>query len=303
MTQVISPSELSSLDSSTPLYGVIGYPVAHSLSPSMQLAAFEACHLPARYLCVEIAPDDLTAAIQHMKQLPFSGWNCTIPHKLELAGLVDELAESARQLGGVNTVLNDNGKLIGFNTDGQGWVRAIRESFSLDVRDLRILILGIGGAGQAIARQAALERCERLVLINRDAQKAHDLAETLTPYFQGTRLLGAEDRLKALPWDEDLIAYELNTIDLVVNASSLGHKTSDPSALSPRILQPHLCIYDTIYRPTKLIDSARSVGARCANGLSMLLHQGALSFEIWTGQPAPLESMRSALLKAAHPAP
>lgn len=299
MSQVVTPSELSRLDLSSPLYGVIGYPVAHSLSPSMQMAAFEASQLPARYLRVEIPPDDLPSAVRDMKQLPFSGWNCTIPHKLELTGLVDELGESARQLGGVNTVLNDKGKLIGFNTDGQGWVRAIRESFSLDVRDLRILILGIGGAGQAIARQAALEHCERLVLVNRDVKKARDLAETLKPFFQDTRLQGVEDRLKALSWDEDMIAHELNTIDLVVNASSLGLKASDPSALDSRILQPHLCIYDTIYRPTKLMNAASAAGARAANGLSMLLHQGALSFEIWTGRQAPLETMRSALLKTA----
>ncbi|NJK92878.1 MAG: hypothetical protein HC904_14285 [Blastochloris sp.] len=205
------------------------------------------------------------------------------------------MAESAQQLGGVNTVLNQEGRLIGFNTDGLGWVRAIRESFSLDVRDLRILILGIGGAGQALARQAALENCERLVLVNRNAAKAQDLVQALTPHFQDTRLLGANCRLKALPWDEALIASELDQIDLVVNASSLGLKPGDPSPLPPHILQPHLCIYDTITRPTPLQAAARSVGARCANGLSMLLHQGALSFEIWTGQSPDLHAMRQTL--------
>jgi len=300
MSEVITTATLSALRPSPPLYGVIGFPVAHSLSPSMQLAGFAAHDLPAQYVRLEISPDQLASSIEHFKKIPFAGWNCTIPHKLELASLMDKLGESAVQLGAVNTVINEKGCLTGFNTDGQGWVRAIRECFSLDVRDLRILILGLGGAGQSIAKQAALEHCERLVLVNRSPDKALILSAELDPYFQSQRLIGSQARLKTLPWDEDLIAQELDHIDLVVNASSLGLNTTDSSPLNSRSLQPHLCIYDTITRNTALIEAAQAAGCRCANGLSMLLHQGALSFELWTGKSAPLEAMRTALLLAAQ---
>lgn len=298
MHEVYTPSDLSSLSKELPLYGVIGFPIAHSLSPFMQSAAFQAHNLPANYIRIEVSPETLSNSVDSFKQLPLHGWNCTIPHKIELLHLMDELGESARQLGAVNTVINQNGRLTGFNTDGQGWVRAIREDFSLDVRDLRIMILGLGGAGQAIAKQACLENCERLVLVNRNIDKAHSLLDELKKNLPPHTLLRTEERLKVLPWNEQLISEELNTIDLIVNASSLGLKNTDPSPISMRSLQPHLCVYDTIYQPTQLLQNAQAAGCRSANGLSMLLHQGALSFELWTGKSAPLEVMRSALQNA-----
>lgn len=280
----------------------MGHPVAHSLSPQLQLAAFQACGLTANYVRLDVPPEHLEAAVRTLRDLKFSGWNCTLPNKVALLNYMDELAGSARALQAVNTVLRDeDGRLIGFNTDGDGWVRAIREEFLVDVRDLRILILGSGGAGQALARQAALEKCERLVITNRTTEKAQALRQELEPHFHSTKLLGAQDRLKIIPWDEDLIAQELNTIDLVVNTTSVGLRPSDPAVLPARILQPHLLIYDTIYRPakTRLLHAATEAGCRSANGLSMLLHQGALSFEIWTGRTAPLSAMRRALREAA----
>lgn len=298
MSEVYTPTDLTNLNNQLPLYGVIGSPIAHSLSPFMQSAAFLAHGLPAKYIRIEVAPEALASAMIIFKQHPLLGWNCTIPHKIELLSLMDELGESARQLGAVNTVINQDGHLTGFNTDGQGWVRAIREDFSLDVRDLRILILGLGGAGQAIAKQACLENCERLVLVNRNADKAQALLTELKKNLPPHTLLRTEERLKTIPWDEQLISEELNTIDLIINASSLGLKTTDASPLSMRSFQPHLCVYDTIYQPTQLLNYAQAAGCRSSNGLSMLLHQGALSFELWTGKPAPLEAMRSALQKA-----
>ncbi|MDR0533693.1 MAG: shikimate dehydrogenase [Verrucomicrobiales bacterium] len=302
MSKIFTPESLGELHADGKLFGVIGFPVQHSLSPIMHAAAFEKLGLKAQYVPVEIPPEKLRETVALMAKKPFAGWNCTLPHKIELAKLVDELAESAQKLGGVNTVLNDNGRLVGFNTDGEGWVRAIREEFSLDVRDLRILILGAGGAGQALAKQAALERCEKLVLVNRTEEKVRELASSLAPYFDTQKLMGADARLKVVPWDETLIAKELDQIDLLVNATSIGLKASDAAVLPARILQPHLCVYDTIYRPakTRLLAAAEEAGARGANGLSMLLHQGALSFEIWTGQSAPLMAMRQALKKAVN---
>jgi len=299
--ETLSLHDLAALDSDIPLYAVIGCPVEHSLSPPMQLAAFATRHLPARYLKIHVPVEDLPGAVKTLQKKGFLGWNCTLPHKLEMVPLVHKLAESARQLQAVNTISVENDQLVGFNTDGEGWVRAIREEFLLDVRDLRILVLGTGGAGQAIATQAALEGCERLVLVNRTPEKAEALKTSLLPFFQSTRLQGSHARLKSMAWDEKDIAAELDSIDLVVNCTSSGLKASDPAVLPTRILQPHLCVYDAIYKPnpTRLLESAREAGAKTANGLSMLLHQGALAFEIWTGQPAPVEIMRSALKQAA----
>ncbi len=299
MRDVYRPNELQELADSENLYGVIGYPVAHSLSPAMQGAGFQALGIEAQYVRVEIQPEELPDAIQTMRELPFRGWNCTLPHKLELAQLVDEQGDSAQLLGGVNTVTNQDGKLTGFNTDGEGWTRAVREAFSLDVRDLRILILGTGGVGQALSRQAASEGCERLVLANRSVEKAEALAEELQPYFVSDKLLGSHDRLSVIPLEDAAIEPELEAVDLIVNGTSLGLKATDPPVLHDRLLQPHLCLYDTIYRKTRLQEAAVAAGARVANGLSMLLHQGALSLELWTEKNAPVDVMRQALNEAA----
>jgi shikimate dehydrogenase len=293
--------ELHSIPSTPARYGVMGHPVAHSLSPQMQLAGFNALQRPAQYVRIDVPPEKLAEAVATLRRENFCGWNCTLPNKVALSDYMDDLGQSARQLKAVNTVVRENDRLTGFNTDGDGWVRAIREEFSVDVRDLKILILGAGGAGQALARQAALEGCERLVLVNRNLERARQLADELDPSFHSTKLIGAHDRLKVIPFNEEEIAEELNSIDLVINATSLGLKTSDPAVLSSRILQPHLLVYDTIYRParTRLIQAAQEAGCRVANGLSMLLHQGALSLELWTGETAPLEAMRKALHEAA----
>jgi shikimate dehydrogenase len=258
----------------------------------MQQAAFDACGLPARYVKIAITPDELPGAVETMRNLPFAGWNCTIPHKNPLFDLVDWCDESSRTIRGVNTVINSGGKLSGHSTDGRGWSRAIQEDFEVEVRGLRILLLGAGGAGQAIAHQAVGEGCRKLVISNRTTQTATDLAQQLN----------RPDIVQILPWDPAAFAAILADIDLIVNASSVGLKPGDAPVLSADQLTPAHKVYDTIYNPspTGLITEARLAGARSANGLSMLLHQGALSFEIWTGRLPPLEIMRKALLAAAN---
>jgi shikimate dehydrogenase len=282
-------------------YAVLGYPVTHSLSPSFQRAAFAKSGLAAQYHRIETPAEKLTAVVEEMKKKQFGGWNCTLPLKIDMLKLVDEASPAAKILGAVNTVLNDNGKLVGFNTDGEGWVAAIREEFGVDVHDMRVMILGAGGAGRALATQAALEKCERLVLVNRTFSRVQELAAQLEPVIHSDKLIGSRARLVALPWDETAITEELQTIDLLVNATSCGLKTYDPLLLPARLLTPNLLVYDTIYKPhrTKLLLAAEQSGARVANGLSMLLHQGAAAFSIWTGRTAPIPEMRQALQKAA----
>lgn len=278
--------------------GVLGDPVAHSLSPQMQNAALESLGLSERYGRFQIAPDELATALGLMRRLNFVGINLTLPHKAAALSLMDEADEAARKSGAINTVLIEGERLVGFNTDGSGFLHAIRSEFSVDLRDLRVLLLGAGGgAGRAIAVQCALENCERLVLVNRTLEKAQELATELAPNFAGSRVLGPVARLQAIPWDETSLRFQLANTDLVVNATSVGMKRSDPPLFPASLLAPHLMVYDTIYTParTPLLAAAADAGALGANGLSMLLHQGALSFEIWFGRKAPLEVMRAAL--------
>lgn len=277
---------------------VWGDPVAHSLSPQMQNAALEKCGLEIRYARFEIAPSELPAALELLPRLNFTGVNLTVPHKIAALELLDEVDETARQIGAVNTVKIDGGKMRGFNTDGKGFSRAIREEFSVDLRDLRVLVLGAGGAARAIALQCAKENCERLVLVNRDFERARKLSEELRPFFAGPRVLGPVPRLQAIAWEEALLRFQIANVDLVVNATPVGLNRADAAPIPARLLAPHLMIYDTIYSsgPTAFVSAAVEAGARAASGLSMLLHQGALAFEIWFDRAAPIDVMRKALL-------
>jgi len=277
--------------------GVSGDPVAHSFSPQMQNAALRACKIKMRYAKFQIAPGELADALQLVRDQNFSGLNLTIPHKAAALQHLDAVDENAGRVGAVNTIKVEKDRLRGFNTDGKGFARAIREEFSVDLRDLRVMVLGAGGAARAIALQCAKENCERLVIANRTADKAEQLAKELRDFFAGPRVFGPGPRLQAIPWEESAFRFQIANIDLVVNATSLGLNRADPSPIPARLLAPHLMIYDTVYSRdrTPLVSAAMEAGARGVNGLSMLLHQGALAFEIWFDREAPLDVMRKAL--------
>ena len=278
--------------------GIFGHPVAQSLSPRMHNAALQQLGLDFRYAAFDIAPDELERALRLLPKLGLMGVNLTIPHKIAGAEIVDDLDEFAMKVGAVNTVRVEGDKLIGSNTDGAGFARAIRGEFFVDLRDLRVMLLGAGGgAGRSIAMQCAMEGCERLVLVNRTPEKAHQLAAELKPYFEDVRVAGPVPRLEVTPWDEHALRTQIANTDLLVNASALGMKRSDPSALAASTLAPHLMVYDTVYATgrTALLVAAAEAGARGANGLSMLLHQGALSLETWLDREAPVTAMQAAL--------
>jgi shikimate dehydrogenase len=281
---------------------VLGSPVAHSLSPAMQNAALAALGLETRYAKIECPPENLAEAVDLARQAGFTGLNLTIPHKFEALKLCTELDDTAQQLGAVNTLLFDGSRTVGFNTDGPGLVRAIRDVFAFDLRDLRVMVLGAGGgAGSAAALQCALEKCPRLVLVNRTEGKAHDVAKRAAQLLHTDRLEGPEDPVTVIPLEESALREQLARTDLVINATSLGMKRTDPRLIPAALLTPDLMIYDMVYRPaiTRLLEDAQAAGARTANGLSLLLHQGALALEIWLNRPAPLDIMRRALEKAA----
>jgi len=251
-----------------------------------------------QYGWFHIRANELRSALHFLRQLDFVGINLTLPHKIAGFAQIDAAEASASLCGAVNTVRLDEKKLIGSNTDGEGFSRAVRSEFSIDLRDLRVMILGAGGGtGHALACQCALENCERLVLVNRTPAKTSALVERLRPFFAGPRVLGPVARLEAVPWDESAVRAQLADIDLIVNATALGMNPSDPVPIPARLLAPHHIVFDCVYGPSKsaFVRAADEAGARGANGLSMLLHQGTLSFSIWFNREAPIEAMRSAI--------
>jgi len=278
--------------------GVFGDPVAHSLSPQIQNAALRAFKINMQYARFHIRPNELRSALRFIRELDFIGINLTVPHKIAGLTQIDLADESANRCGAVNTLRLHENKLIGSNTDAEGFSRAVRSEFSIDLRDLRVMILGAaGGTGHAIAWQCALENCERLVLVNRTPAKTRALIDRLRSFFVGPRVLGPVARLEAVEWDESVMRAQLADIDLIVNATPLGMNASDPAPIPGRLLAPHHIVFDCVYRPnrTALLRAADEAGARGANGLSMLLHQAALSFSLWFNREAPMEAMRSAI--------
>jgi shikimate dehydrogenase len=282
---------------------VFGDPVAHSISPQIHNAALKACGMEAQYVRIHATEEEFPSAVAALRDAGFAGANVTIPHKPAALAAATDADERATLIGAANTLVIEPDGISAFNTDGPGLVRALRDEFYVDLRDLRVLLLGAGGgAGRAIALQCALERCERLVLVNRTLEKAQDLANELAPRFSTDRLQGPTDRCIAAPWTEESLAEQLTAADIIINASSVGMKRTDPPAVPANLLTANLLVFDTVYSngKTKLLEDAEAAGARAANGLLMLLHQGALSFEIWFNRTAPIEAMRAALPKAAN---
>jgi shikimate dehydrogenase len=278
--------------------GLFGDPVAHSLSPQMQNAALRAFEINMQYARFHIRSNELRSALRFLRELDFVGVNLTVPHKIAGLAQIDAGDESASRCRAVNTVRLHDKKLVGSNTDAEGFSLAVRNAFSIDLRDLRVMILGAGGGtGHAIAWQCALENCERLVLVNRTPAKTSALMDRLRHFFAEPRVLGPVARIEAVPWEETAVRAQLADIDLIVNATPLGMNPSDPAPIPARLLAPHHIVFDCVYRPSKtvLLRAADEAGARGANGLSMLLYQGALSFSIWFNREAPIEAMRSAI--------
>lgn len=268
---------------------VIGYPIKHSISPAIQQAALDYWGIPADYTAVEVEPDSLPSAVMAMRDLSFLGANVTIPHKVSILRYLDEIDGDAAAIGAVNTVKNDGGRLKGFNTDAAGFLAGLDEvGFRPEGR--RVVLVGAGGAARAIAVGLARAGVQSLTIINRDLVRAAGLAEAVSPYTVAA----------AVPLDSDSAAESVSDCDLLVNATPVGMKgESIPlwEGISGRAL-----VVDIIYNPTEtpLLATARNRGAPAMNGLPMLVHQAARSFEFWTGLPAPLEVMRRSALRALN---
>jgi shikimate dehydrogenase len=293
----VKPDLILTLPARPVPYAVLGKPINHSLSPVMQQAAFDHLGIEARYFRVEVDDESLSRAVEHLRQVPFGGWNCTVPNKAKMYELCDKRAESAERFHAVNTVINERGVLVGHNTDGVGWNHALKEAFGRGPEDLRILLLGAGGAGRAIATQAILEKCPELIIVNRKAGRALDLVDQLNSQFASGPLARTPQNLRSIRWQEPELEAALREVDLVVNATAAGLDPKEPSILPARLLSSRLLVFDTVYGAgcAKFQHEAEQAGARWSDGLGMLLHQGAAAFSLWTGREAPLKVMREAL--------
>jgi len=271
---------------------VFGDPVAHSASPPMHNAALAALGIPMAYCRLHIRPEELTDALRLLPSKGFIGVNCTIPHKAGALATVDEADDHARLAGSVNTIrIGPDGKLQGFSTDGLGLERAVNEQLGVELSAMRVLVLGAGGgAGQAVSMHCANADVKHLTLINRSVEKLHPLQDAVAEvYPRGQISTGA--------WTDASLKKALDNSDLVINCSSLGMKADDPSPIPASLIDKRHLLFDTIYITdhTPLMRAADEAGARSANGLTMLLYQGEVAFEIWFQRSAPLEIMREAL--------
>ncbi len=269
--------------------GVIGDPIKHSLSPIIQNAAFDYLNLDFIFLAFQVKATELKKAIDGIRGLGIHGLNVTMPHKSAVIDYLDEVNSTVKFLGSANTVLNRDGILSGYCTDGVGALNALKEN-GVALSGKKVLLLGAGGAAKAIAL-ALVQEVAELAILNRSAKKAEAFAETLERKF-GQKVVGGKLSPVA-------IAENLRNSDVLINATSAGMKpNSSQSLVAPQWLRSDLAVMDIIYDPieTKLAKDAKGAGASVISGVEMLIYQGAASFEIWTGRAAPIEVMRKATL-------
>lgn len=272
---------------------ILGTPIHHSLSPIMQNAALEAMHLPFSYEAIEVKSEELEVTLRSLVEKNYLGLNITLPHKQHALTLMDDISEHARLLGSVNTVLIREEKLHGTNTDGPGFIAAIKEEFNTNIKNLRVLILGAnGGTGRGLATQSLLDGCSTVTLAGRNQPAIQEQAAYLATMFPEQSA-----NIKTASLETDALAKKLPEVDLVVNATPLGLNQEDPTLIPSSLFHRDQLFYDTTYahHESAMIKAAKEAGARTANGFSMLLHQGALSFEFWFEHQAPLNPMRKAL--------
>lgn len=276
---------------STKVFALFGDPVMHSLSPLMQNTAFKMLELDACYIPLLVHSGDLAEAVKAVRALNFGGVNLTIPHKEKVLSYLDEVDEEAKLIGAVNTVVNRNGYLYGYNTDASGFLASL-QSLGFDPKGKRVVVMGAGGAARAVAVTLALQGASRIHICNRSTRRGEILAQDLC------RVGAAVDVSDYGVSCSEALKYA----DLLINATPVGmypnHK-ENPIIMSDQ-LHPRLLVCDLVYNPpqTMLLKEAAAVGCGVLNGVGMLAHQGALAFQLWTGRKAPVDLMQGVVLDA-----
>ena len=271
--------------------GIFGDPIAHTRSPAMHNAAFQALGLPYVYLPFQVRPADLARAVHGVRALGLLGLNVTVPHKERIVRCLDSLSPEAELCGAVNTVVNQAGQLFGDNTDGRGFLNSLQEA-KLSPRGIEVVLIGAGGSARAVLVSLIRARCAAVRIVNRTQANARKLVRA----YRRT----GETRLEALPLDALCDPAVLSGVRLVINASAVGLHDDEFLPLAYTATQAGCLFYDLLYRPdrTPFLRHARAAGRPVMDGRRMLLHQGALAFSLWTGRPAPLEVMDRALRRA-----
>lgn len=277
--------------------GVIGWPIGHSLSPVLQNAALTAAKLDYVYIALPVPPECLSAAVAGLRAANFSGWNVTIPHKEAIIHYLDEVEEAARAIGAVNTVVNRNGRLYGYNTDAEGFLGALLAR-GFDPAGKQVVLLGAGGAARAAA-WALLKRGARSICIAvRNAKKGEAFVGSFRPY-DTHGILHAED------WKDVAFSSTLAEAELVVNTTPIGMSPniSDMPPVELRQLTQEAFVYDIVYMPgeTRFLREARALGHETLNGEDMLVLQGAAAFSLWTGEKPDIVLMKKELHAALLP--
>lgn len=266
----------------TKITGLFGYPVEHTLSPAMHNAAFTELGLDYCYVPFLVHPDYLEYAVKAIKSLNLSGVNVTVPHKEKVMPFLDEINEEASFIGAVNTIVNSGGRLIGYNTDGRGFIQSLSEGgTSIEGKD--ILIIGAGGASKAISYYLS-QKAKTLYLYDIDKYKVEKLVQDLNNIFNNVYII------------ENISS--IDRFHIIINATPLGLKKEDPLPFDTALLRTEQTVCDVIYKKTRLLEEASKKGCVTLDGMGMLLWQGVFAFELWTGKKPGLEVMRNALLKA-----
>jgi shikimate dehydrogenase len=271
----------------TRLYGIMGYPITHSLSPMMQTFAFQQQHLDCVYVPFPVAPDLLAPAVAGAVALGVCGFNVTIPHKEAIMAYLDDVSAGARAIGAVNTVHVQDGRTIGYNTDGEGFLQPLH-ALHLPLADTMTCMLGAGGAARAVGMALLEAGCPVLTIANRTHERAARLVAVFQEYFP-------QAQVRAVPFAEATPVARQS--GLLVNATSVGMHNTDEALLPDTCFHPGQVVYDLVYRPihTPLLLAAQRCGATIVPGLDMLIGQGGAAFQIWTGVPFPVEAVRGLL--------
>lgn len=269
------------------LLGVMGDPILHSKSPVMHGAALAACDLDGKYVPLHVKANQLEEAVKGIRALGFRGVNVTVPYKVEVMKYLDLLDDGAKYIGAVNTIVNDDGVLTGYNTDGIGYIRSLQEEVVPDLTGKSVLVLGSGGAARGIIYALLQQKPGKVIVANRTQQKAQDLA---AEWAHLGNIYGCAMN-NVLEYTKD--------IDIVINTTSVGmFPNVEEMPIDPDLLPDGIVVSDLIYNPlkTKLLRLAELKGCQIHNGLGMFLYQGAYAFEYWTGRSAPVDVMRAAVL-------
>lgn len=278
----------------TKVIGIFGFPIEHSLSPVMHNRAFDFLGLDYSYVPFLIAGEKLEQAVEGIRAMNLVGVNVTIPHKSAVIPFLDEVSPEAKALGAVNVIVNHDGFLKGYNTDGPGFYKSMVDEAGTKAKGKKVVILGAGGAARGVAFELASQGAASITVLNRNLQKAADLVEDLRNTYP-------DCLTESLDSGEDVLGRVIPSADILINSTPVGMYPhhNEPSPVNSELIRPGLVVCDFIYNPleTVLLKEARERGAITLSGLGMLLYQGVLAFKLWTGQDAPVEVMREALLQ------